>query len=295
MRRGLFRGFGTPIDANSCSVRGSRSAIWYDVLVIKYGFYGFNGSRQFVTRQVTIAMGRSFENRKASIFKTAGQKSKLYAKYGKQLYVVAKNGVPDPENNPALRNLIEKAKRDQVPSHVIEKAIEKARGGGGEDFVTVRYEGFGPGGCSVIVDCLTDNNNRTITDVRNCFTRTGAKLGPAGSVAHLFDHLAVLSFKGDNGDQVLEAMLDADVNVDDVECEDGQVTLFAPASEFYKAKTALLEAFPGIELEVQEITFHPQASKEISPDDLPMFEKFINLLNDCDDVQEIYHNAILPS
>lgn len=240
-------------------------------------------------------MGRSFENRKASIFKTAGQKSKLYSKYGKQLYVVAKNGVPDPENNPALRNLIEKAKRDQVPSHVIEKAIEKASGVGGEDFVTVRYEGFGPGGCSVIVDCLTDNNNRTITDVRNCFTRTGSKLGPSGSVAHLFDHLAVLSFKGDNPDQVLEAMLDADVNVDDVECNDGNVTLFAPAGEFYKAKTALLEAFPGIELQVQEITFLPQASKELSAEDMATFEKFLNLLNDCDDVQEVYHNAVLPA
>jgi len=250
--------------------------------------------RQFVTEQVAIAMGRSFENRKASIFKTAGQKSKLYAKYGKQLYVVAKNGVPDPENNPALRSLIERAKRDQVPSHVIEKAIEKAKGGGGEDFVSARYEGFGPGGCSVIVDCLTDNNNRTITDVRSCFTRTGSKLGPTGSVSHLFDHLAVLSFKGDNADQILEAMLDADVDVDDVECKDGNVTLFAPANEFYKAKTALLEAFPKTELQVQEITFHPQADKEISPDDVPMFEKFLILLHDCDDVQDIYHNAIMP-
>ncbi len=240
-------------------------------------------------------MGRSFENRKASIFKTAGQKSKLYSKYGTLLYVAAKNGVPDPENNPALRHLIDRAKRDQVPSHVIEKAIEKARGVGGADFATVRYEGFGPGGCSVIVDCLTDNNNRTITDVRTCFTRTGAKLGPAGSVAHLFEHLAVFAFKGDNGDQVMEAMLDANIDVDDVECEDGRVTLFAPATEFYKAKTALMDAFPKIELEVQEITFHPQANKEISADDVPMFEKFINLLNDCDDVQEIYHNAILPS
>ena len=240
-------------------------------------------------------MGRSFENRKASIFKTAGQKSKLYSKYGTLLYVAAKNGVPDPENNPTLRHLIERAKRDQVPSHVIDKAIEKAKGVGGEDFVAARYEGFGPGGCSVIIDCLTDNNNRTITDVRTSFTRTGAKLGPTGSVSHMFDHLAIFSFKGDNGDQVLEAMLDANIDVDDVECKDGQITLFAPAGEFYKAKTALLEAFPKLELEVQEITFHPQANKELSADDVPMFEKFLALLNDCEDVQEIYHNAILPS
>jgi YebC/PmpR family DNA-binding regulatory protein len=239
-------------------------------------------------------MGRSFENRKASIFKTAGQKSKLYSKYGKQLYVAAKNGVPDPAANPSLRNLIEKAKRDQVPSHVIEKAIEKAKGVGGEDFVAARYEGFGPGGCSVIVDCLTDNNNRTITDVRNCFTKTGSKLGPTGSVAHLFDHMAVLALKSEDEDQVLEAMLAADVDVDDIQSKDGLVTLFTAASEFFKAKSALLEAFPDVELEVQEITFLPQATTDIGNEDLPMFEKFMNMLNDCEDVQEVYHNAVLP-
>ena len=239
-------------------------------------------------------MGRSFENRKMSIMKTAGQKSKLYSKYGTKLYVTAKNGVPDPDLNPALRALIEKAKRDQVPSHVIEKALDKAKGAGGEDYVSARYEGFGPGGCSIIIDCLTDNNNRTITDVRNCFTKTGSKLGPSGSVSHSFDHLAILSFKGDNAEHVLEAMLEADVDVDDVECNDGQVTLFAPAAEFFKAKTALLDAFPDTEFDVQEISFVPQATKQLGPEDVPMFEKFINLLNDCEDVQEIYHNAILP-
>lgn len=239
-------------------------------------------------------MGRSFENRKQSIMKTAAQKSKLYAKYGTQLYVAAKNGVADPESNPALRNLIEKAKRDQVPGHVIDKAIEKAKGAGGEDFVSARYEGFGPGGCSVIVDCLTDNNHRTITDVRNCFNRTGSKLGPTGSVSHMFDHMAVLSFKGDNEDQVLEAMLDAEINVDDIESTNGRLTLFAPADEFYKTKTALLEAFPGTELDVQEVTFLPQATTNISETDQASFEKFIDLLNDCDDVQDVYHNAVLP-
>jgi YebC/PmpR family DNA-binding regulatory protein len=239
-------------------------------------------------------MGRDYENRKHSILKTAGQKSKVYAKYGKLIYVTAKNGVPEPESNPALRNLIEKAKREQVPAHVIEKAIQKASGAGGEDFQPARYEGVGPGGCMVIVDCLTDNNTRTISDVRNCFTKTGGKLGTAGSATLWFDHLAVLSFKGDNEDEVLEAMLNADVNIEDVECKNGNVTIFAPPAEFYKAKTALLEAFPNVELEGQEITFLPQSTKAISADDLPQFEKFINMLNDCDDVQEVYHNAELP-
>ncbi len=239
-------------------------------------------------------MGRSFENRKHSILKTAGQKSKIYSKYGKQLYVVAKNGVPDPDANPALKSLIEKAKRDQVPSHVIEKAIDKAKGAGGEDFSMSRYEGFGPGGCCVIVDCLTDNANRTITDVRNCFTKTGSKLGAQNSVSHLFDQLAVLSFKGENEDEVLEAMLGADVDVDDVESKNGQLTVFAATTDFFKAKQALLEAFPDVELEVQEITFLPQADKNLTEEDVPIFEKFINMLNDCEDVQDIYHNAILP-
>lgn len=121
-------------------------------------------------------MGRSFEVRKASMAKTQGAKVKLYSKYGKEIYVIAKNGGGDPETNLSLKRMIEKAKKDQVPSHVIEKAIEKAAGGGGENYEVARYEGFGPGGCSVIVDCLTDNNNRTYMEVRQCFVKPTLKL-----------------------------------------------------------------------------------------------------------------------
>ncbi|HVU87691.1 MAG TPA: YebC/PmpR family DNA-binding transcriptional regulator [Gemmataceae bacterium] len=240
-------------------------------------------------------MGRIFEKRKESIFKTAAQKSKLYAKYGKQLYMAAKNGVPNPDVNPALRSMVEKAKREQVPSHVIEKAIQKAAGAGGEDFTPARYEGFGPGGALVIVDCLTDNNQRTISEVRSCFTKTGSKLAANGSVVMSFDHLAVLSFKGDNEDQVLEAMFAADVAIDEVESKDGYITIFAPPAEFFKAKTALLNAFPNVELETQEITFLPQTTKTLSDEERPLFEKFLEMLNDCDDVQDIYHNVALSS
>ena len=240
-------------------------------------------------------MGRIFEKRKESIFKTSAQKSKLYSKYARQLYMVAKSGVPDPEANPALRSLVERAKRDNVATHVIEKAIQKAAGSGGEDFQSARYEGFGPGGSLVIIDCLTDNNTRTIADVRNCFSKTGSKLAANGSVVISFDHLAVLSFNGDNDEKVIEAMFAAEVAVEDVESKDGPITIFAPPAEFYKAKMALLEAFPGLELEVQEITFLPQASKTLSGEDLELFEKLLGMLNDCDDVQEIYHNVALPS
>ncbi|TWT93147.1 YebC/PmpR family DNA-binding transcriptional regulator [Neorhodopirellula pilleata] len=240
-------------------------------------------------------MGRSFEVRKVSMAKTAAQKTKVYSKYGKQLYVMAKNSGAEPECNPSLKALIEKAKRDQVPAHVIEKALEKANGVGGEDYVPARYEGFGPGGCSVIIDCLTDNNNRTITDVRNCFTKTGAKFGAPGSVAHSFDHFAILAFTGDNEEQVLEALLEADVDVTELEKEGNRLTLFAPSTEHHKAKQAIIEAFPGVEFEVDEITFVPQTSAEIPAEDVAMFEKFITMLNDCDDVQDIYHNAVLPN
>jgi YebC/PmpR family DNA-binding regulatory protein len=239
-------------------------------------------------------MGRIFEKRKESIFKTAAQKSKLYAKYGKQLYMAAKNGVPDPDANPTLRTIVDKAKRENVPSHVIEKAIQKATGAGGEDFQLARYEGFGPGGSLVIVDCLTDNPQRTISEVRSCFTKTGSKLAANGSVVMSFDHVAVLSFKGDNEEQVLEAMYGADVAIEEVESKDGYIVIFAPPAEFYKAKTALLEAFPDADLETQEITFLPQSSKTLGAEDQAQFDKFLDMLNDCDDVQNIYHNVASP-
>jgi YebC/PmpR family DNA-binding regulatory protein len=238
-------------------------------------------------------MGRIFEKRKHSIFKTALQNSKLYSKYSKQLYMAAKNGVPDPDANPILRNVVERAKKENVPSHVIEKAIQKAAGAGGEDFQPARYEGFGPGGGLVIVDCLTDNNTRTISDIRSCFTKSGSKMAASGSVVLSFDHLAVLSFKGDNEDKVLEAMFGADVAVEEVENENGHITVYVPPNEFYKAKTALTEAFPGLVLEVQEITFLPQTSKKLTPEEQASFEKFLAMLNDVDDVQEIYHNVTL--
>ena len=239
-------------------------------------------------------MGRSFENRKHAIFKTAAVKSKLYSRYGKQIYVVAKNGVPDPEGNPGLRALIDRAKKDQVPGHVIDKAIQKAKGAGGENFAAARYEGYGPAGCQVIVDCLTDNPQRTIAEIRNAFTKSNSKLGATGSVAPWFDERAILAFKGDNSDEVLEALLEADVNVEDVESKDGSITVFAPASELFKAKNALHAKYPGLEFDTQEIALLPQSTKALGPDDVPMFEKLMNMLNECDDVQEVYHNAELP-
>lgn len=223
--------------------------------------------------------------------KTSMAKAKVYSRYGREIYVCAKNGGPDPDGNLALRRLMDKAKKDQVPAHVIDKALDKAKGGGGEDFVPARYEGFGPGGCNVIVDCLTDNNTRTFNDVRLCFTKTKAKIGAPGAVVHMFDHRAILSFKGDDEDKILEAMLEADVDVSDIESEDGMITVFTPPEEYFKAKTALAAILDDQELEVDEITFLPQDMCVVSGDDVPQFEKFLAMLNDLDDVQNVYHNA----
>ena len=236
-------------------------------------------------------MGRKFEVRKMAMAKTQGAKTKVYSKYGKELYMCAKNGGADPQANLALRRLMDRAKKDQVPSHVIEKAIDKATAGAGEDYVPARYEGFGPGGCMVIVDCLTDNNNRTITDVRNCFTKTNSKLGVAGTVGHMFDHQAIFAFKGDDEDAVLEVLMEADVDVTEVECEDGMITVYAPHTEYNKTRTALTDHNPELEFEAEEISFVPQTETIVTGDDIVVFDKFMDMLNDCDDVQDIYHNA----
>ena len=240
-------------------------------------------------------MGRAFEVRKGSMMKTAAAKTKVNSKYGKEIYVAAKSGGPDPDTNLTLRRLIDKAKKDQVPTHVIEKAIEKSQGVGGEDYSPARYEGFGPGSCMVIVDCLTDNPNRTIKDVRLAFTKTESKIGSPGTAAHSFDHLAILGFKGDDEDAVLEALMMADVDVTDVEQDDDMISVLAPHTEYFKTKTALLDAFPDTTFEIDEITFVPQVSTEISGDDIPVFEKFMAMLEDCDDVQNVYHNAIIKN
>lgn len=251
-------------------------------------------------------MGRAFQNRKESMAKTADAKTKVYSKYGREIYVCAKSGGTDPSGNLTLRGLIDKAKKDQVPSHVIDKALDKAKGSGGEDFSPARYEGFGPGNCMAIVECLTDNPNRTFGDVRGCFTKTKSKIGTQGTVSHMFDHCAIFAFFGKDEEAVLEALMEADVDVTDIENESengsenesenegGKITVFAPHTEYAKAKQALIDAFGELDFDVDEIQFLPQTTVTLEGDDVAMFEKFIDMLNELDDVQNVYHNAELP-
>jgi YebC/PmpR family DNA-binding regulatory protein len=235
-------------------------------------------------------MGRAYQNKKDSMAKTAGAKTKVYSKYGKEIYICAKNGGIDPDGNLSLRRLIERAKKDQVPAHVIDRAIDKAKGGGGEDYSATRYEGYGPGTCMIIVDCLTDNNKRTFADVRVCFTKANAKIGAQNSVSHLFDHLAIFVFDGDDDEAVLEALMMADVDVTDVEVEAGKVTVFAPHTEYNNTRTAL-EEMGVTEFDEDLISFVPQVEAPIAGEDVEVMERFLAMLEDCDDVQNVYHNA----
>jgi YebC/PmpR family DNA-binding regulatory protein len=238
-------------------------------------------------------MGRAYQNRKESMAKTSNQKAKVYSKFSKEIYMCAKNGGVETSGNLALGGLIEKAKKEQVPAHVIEKALDKAKGGGGEDFAVARYEGYGPGSSMIIVDCLTDNPNRTFGDLRGVFNKANAKLGSQGSVSHMFDHAAIFVFAGDDEEAVLEALLMEDVDVTDIEVEDGKTTVFAPNTEYNKAKQALMANIEGIEFEVDEIQFIPQMMKPLEGEDLENFEKFIAALEDVDDVQNIYYDIEL--
>ena len=232
-------------------------------------------------------MGRAYQNRKESMAKTSDMKAKVYSRYGREIYVSAKSGGIDPSGNLALRSLIDRAKKDQVPGHV----IDKAKGGGGEDYSPARYEGYGPGGSMAIIDCLTDNPNRTFGDVRQAFTKTKCKIGTQGTVSHMFDHLAIFVFKHDDEDAVLEALMEADVDVSDIENEDGKITVFTVNTDYFKAKQALLDSFGEVDFDVDEIQFIPQNYTTIGSEDMELFEKFVAMLDDLDDVQQVYHNV----
>lgn len=238
-------------------------------------------------------MGRAFEVRKAAMAKTHAMKAKLYSRYGKEIYQVAKNGGPDPNANLALRSLINKAKKQDVPSDVINRAIEKAKSGVGDDYIENRYEGFGPNGATIIVDCMTDNVNRTVSEVRNCFTKTDNKMGVNGSVSHMYHEWSVVSFTGLTEDETLEILLEADIDIEDIEVEDDIVTVYGDPKDLNNIKTTL-EKVESVKIDVEEIAMIPMNMVTLEGEDLENFKKLIDMLNDVDDVDRIYHNVELP-
>lgn len=237
-------------------------------------------------------MGRAYQVRAASMAKTAAAKSKLNAKYGTLIYIAAKSGLPDPDLNINLKRIIEKAKKDQVSAEVIKRAIDKAKGGSAENFDFVRYEGFGPNNAMFIVECLTNNTNRTYTEVRTAFMKCGFKLGVDGSVIHMFDNKAVFSFERFNDEETLEILVDAGCDVDDLEYEDGLTTVYAPIGEYAKIRDALTIADPNINFLEDQVLWLPQMYTSFTEDkDWEHLERFKTILDEIDDVQDMYHNV----
>jgi YebC/PmpR family DNA-binding regulatory protein len=236
-------------------------------------------------------MGRAYQNRKLSMAKTSDQKARVYSKYAREIYVSAKSGGLDPAGNLSLRSIIDRAKKDQVPTHVIDKAIDKAKGTGGEDFALARYEGFGPSGSMLIVDCLTDNPNRTFGDVRLCFNKAKCKLGNTGSVSHMFDHNAIFVFSHKDEETVLNALMMADVDVSDIESEEGKITVFTPHTEYFKARQTLVDEYGITEFDLDEIQFVAQSLAPLGDEDQATLDHLLDLLDYLEDVQNVYHSV----
>jgi YebC/PmpR family DNA-binding regulatory protein len=236
-------------------------------------------------------MGRKFEVRKVAMAKTMAMKSKIYSRFGKEIYMVAKAGGTNPDANLSLKHLIDRAKKAQVPTDVIKRNIQKAEKGVGEDYMPNRYEGFGPGGTAIIIDTLTDNLNRTVSEVRNCFTKVGCKMGVSGSVEHSYSHLSHITLKGMNEEEVLETLLMADLEILEIEEEDSIVEIEGNGFDLDKIQDALKEVNDSIEIIDAEQGWYPSVYVELDEASKEDFEKMIDMLNDLEDVQEIYHNA----
>ncbi len=242
-------------------------------------------------------MGRAHEVRAASMAKTAAIKSKLYSRFGKELYIAAKSGVPDPDMNLTLKRKIAEAKSNQVPADVIKRAIEKAKGGSDENYDEARYEGFGPGGSTVIIDCLTDNTNRSYTNVKTCFNRCrGAKLVNAGGVSYNYENDGVFEFPYTDEDKMLEALMEADVDVQDVSVNDGVMTVKTTFADFGKAQDAIEKLIPGVEFSRCETAMLPNEYVDLTdPEDIESYHKLMDMLNDVEDVNKVYSNVRIPS
>lgn len=235
-------------------------------------------------------MGRKWANIVAKKTAKDGANSRIYAKFGIEIYAAAKSGEPDPHANQKLRFVIERAKTYNVPKHIIDRAIDKAKGAGDEQYQELRYEGFGPNGSMVIVDALTNNVNRTASDVRAAFGKNGGNMGVSGAVAYMFDNTALFSFAGEDADDILEYLMEQDLDVRDVVEEDGQVVVYGEPGDF-NALQDVLKAKGITEFTMAEMQMIPQNEVTLTGDDLEKFEKMIDVLEDLEDVQQVFHNV----
>lgn len=233
-------------------------------------------------------MGRAHEVRAKAMAATAAKRSALFMRASKEIYMAAKSGEADPEMNLALRSAIEKWRGQNVTKDVIDRAIQKAKGGSAEAYSAGRYEAFGPGGSLFIIDTLTDNSNRALVEVRSAVTKKGGHLG---STAFNFTETGILSFKGNNRDEVEETLILSDVDVREVTEEDGSIEVLVEPAAFGKARDVLADM--GIkEFDVAEITFLPNDPITLDdPEEKRKYDELCDMLDELQDVQNVYTNV----
>ncbi|CCY94480.1 probable transcriptional regulatory protein CLOSPI_02004 [Firmicutes bacterium CAG:884] len=237
-------------------------------------------------------MGR-FPNIAAAKAKTGAARGKLYGMYAKEIYLAAKNGGTTPEGNPSLKRLIEKAKKEQVPSDVIKRAIDKVTNGVGENYEVLTYEIFGPSGSTMLVECLTDNVNRSVSEVRAVINKSHLKMGAMGSVAYMYDNLSVVGFKGLTLDEAMEALITADVPFIDIENDNDMVIIYGNPNDINKIKDAITNYKNDITFDIDEVTNLPKDKVKLEGEDLELFQRALNLFDEVDDVANVYHNVEL--
>lgn len=235
-------------------------------------------------------MGR-FPSIAADKAKTGAAKAKVYSSYAKEIYQVAKQGGADPDGNLSLRRLIDKAKKEQVPADVIKRAIDKVNNGVDETYTSVMYEGFASGGASIMVECLTDNVNRTVSLVRNAYTKSKAKMGVSGCVSHMYEHVSVLVIKDMSEDDAMEALIMNEVDAKEIQSDNGNVSIYGDPADLYKIKDAIASTNKDAEFLVEEVTYLPNETVTLTGEDLENFNKMLSMLDDIEDVQRVYHNV----
>lgn len=238
-------------------------------------------------------MGRAYEVRKASIQKTGAAKAKLYSMYAKEIYQAAKNGGTEFESNSALKRLVDKAKKEQVPSDIINRAIDKVNSGVDETYTATNYELFGPNGSTAIVACLTDNVNRSVSGVRAVVNKCHIKMGAQGSVSYMYDHLCIVSFKGLDEEQTLEALIEAGVDAEDIEIENDETIIYGAPNDLFNIKEAITKKLPNVSFDMDEITYIAKDKVQLTGEDLETFQKLLSMLEEVEDVQTVYHNVEL--
>ena len=238
-------------------------------------------------------MGRAYEVRKASIQKTGAAKGKVYTTFAKEIYLVAHKGGVDVDANVNLKRLIEKAKRQQVPNDIINRALDKAKGLGQEEYHEVIYEGFGPGAATFVIKCLTDNVNRTVGMVRAAFNKVGKSLGVTNSVLYNYDYLGVLSFKYTNEEEILDLLLNAGIEVIDIDSIEGEIVITIKPSDMNKTKDEIEKLIPNVSYDIDEVGYHAKDKITLSGEDKEVFERLYNLLDDIEDVSDIYTNVVM--